>query len=180
MARKLIPLLFALAAVAALAPAAAGASMIAPASACPHQTARHALAVNQEQTMLCMVNFARAQVGEAPLEANATLSQSARDKAGDIFRCDSFSHYACGREFGYWMRRVGYISSQCWRIGENLAWGTGAYGTVRSIFRAWMKSPEHRENILGDYAQTGIELRSGRLDGVSGTRVWAEHFGTNC
>lgn len=180
MARKLIVLAIGLAALACVVPASGGANMVAPQRACPHQTAQHALAIHQEQTMLCMVNYARAQVGEAPLEANATLSRSARDKAGDIFRCDSFSHYACGREFGYWMRRAGYISSECWRIGENLAWGTGRYGTVRSIFRAWMHSPEHRENILGDYAQTGIDLRSGNLDGVAGTRVWAEHFGTNC
>lgn len=130
--------------------------------------------------MLCMVNFARQQAGEPALEANQTLTESARDKAHDIFRCETFSHYACGREFGYWMRQTGYISSQCWRIGENLAWGTGSYGTVRSIFRAWMRSPEHRANILGNYAQTGIDLRSGTLNGVPGTKVWAEHFGSNC
>jgi uncharacterized protein YkwD len=178
-ARKLaIPL--ALALVALVVPATASAGMVAPPATCPGQSASRASAKAQEQTMLCMVNYARQQVGEAALEPNATLAESARDKSRDIFRCESFSHYACGREFGYWMRETGYISSQCWRIGENLAWGTGSYGTVRSIFRAWMHSPEHRANILGEYLQTGIDLRTGTLDGVSGTRVWAEHFGSNC
>ena len=115
--------------------------------------------------MLCMVNFARAQPARASLEATTALAESARDKARDILDCDSFSHTACGREFTYWMRETGYISAACWRVGENLAWGTGEYGTVRSIFRAWMRSPEHRANILGDFSQTGIDLRTGTLGG---------------
>jgi uncharacterized protein YkwD len=130
--------------------------------------------------MLCMVNFARAQSGEGTLEASEELAESAREKAGDILACDSFSHNACGREFSYWMRQTGYMSAACWRVGENLAWGSGEYGSVRSIFRAWMRSPAHRANILGDYSQTGIELRTGTLDGTPGTKVWAQHFGSRC
>jgi len=130
--------------------------------------------------MLCMTDFARAQAGLAELATAEELEQSAGDKGGDILRCDSFSHFACGREFTYWMRQTGYISSQCWRVGENLAWGTDGYGTVRSIFRAWMNSPGHRENILGDFTQVGISLRVGTLEGQPGTHVWAQHFGSRC
>jgi uncharacterized protein YkwD len=130
--------------------------------------------------MLCMVNFARAGAGQEALEDSAALVESAGDKARDILACDSFSHDACGREFTYWMRETGYTAVECWRVGENLAWGSGEYGTVRSIFRAWMRSPEHRANILGDFSQTGIDLRTGVLDGSTGTRVWAQHFGTTC
>ncbi len=130
--------------------------------------------------MLCMTGFARAQAGLTALAGAPELEQSADDKADDILRCDSFSHFACGREFTYWMRQTGYISSQCWRVGENLAWGTDRYGTVRSIFRAWMNSPGHRENLLGDFSQIGISLRVGTLDGQLETHVWAEHFGSHC
>ncbi|MBK5220915.1 MAG: CAP domain-containing protein [Thermoleophilia bacterium] len=151
-----------------------GGSLVAPASACPNQGRLDAPVPTQERTMLCMANFARAEVGVAPLE------QSAREKARDILRCDSFSHYACGREFAYWIRATGYLSSECWRAGENLAFGSGALGSVRAIFRAWMRSPEHRENILGEYTQTGIDLTTGTLEGFAGTRVWTQHFGTHC
>ena len=90
-----------------------------------------------------------------------------------MLRTGTFSHGA----FSARIRRAGVRSP---RVGENLAWGAGEYGSVRSIFRAWMRSPEHRENILADYDQTGIELRTGTLGGVAGTRVWAQHFGSRC
>lgn len=155
-------------------------TLIAPASACPDQEALDAPADVQESTMSCMVDYARTQAGLAGFAEVETLQRSAEDKADDVLRCDSFSHFACGRDFTYWMRQTGYVSSQCWRVGENLAWGTGAYGTVRSIFRAWMSSPGHRENILDDFTETGISLRLGTLSGQAGTHIWAEHFGSHC
>jgi uncharacterized protein YkwD len=134
----------------------------------------------QEQAMLCMTNYARERFGEGQLETAVELEASARDKSRDILECDSFSHYACGREFTYWIRETGYITSQCWRVGENLAWGTGNFGSVRSIFRAWMASPEHRENILGDYSQIGIDLMTGTLADSPATHIWTQHFGSHC
>jgi uncharacterized protein YkwD len=168
--------------VLAVAPSAgaAGGRLIAPAAACPGQEALDAPIEAQESTMLCMVDFSRTRAGLSPLATTPELEQSAGDKGDDILRCDSFSHFACGRDFDYWMRQTGYISTQCWRVGENLAWGTGAYSSVRSIFRAWMSSPGHRENILDDFTQTGLSLKIGTLDGQPGTYVWAEHFGSRC
>jgi uncharacterized protein YkwD len=159
---------------------AAGGQLLAPPSACPEQERLDAPATTQETAMLCMTAFARTQAGLTPLATTPELEQSAGDKGDDILRCDSFSHFACGREFTYWMRQTGYISTQCWRVGENLAWGTGGYGTVRSIFRAWMSSPGHRANILGDFSQIGISLRVGTLAGQPGTHVWSQHFGSHC
>jgi len=130
--------------------------------------------------MGCMVNFARRQSGLDELVDTGSLAQSADDKSLDILRCDSFSHSACGREFTYWMKETGYTSTPCWRVGENLAWGSGEYGTVRSIFVAWMRSPEHRANVLGDFDETGLSLRLGTLEGNPETRVWTEHFGSHC
>ncbi len=176
----LLTLAAALIAVVVFAAPAAGASLIAPADACPNQDDRDAAAVAQEQTMLCMTNFARAQIGEGALEDAGALEESARDKSRDILECDSFSHYACGREFTYWMRATGYLSAQCWRVGENLAFGTGDYASVRSIFRAWMRSPEHRANVLGDFSQIGIDLETGTLSSSGRTSIWTQHFGSHC
>ncbi len=179
--KLLISTAVATAALAAAPASSPAAGLIAPPSACPNQTSPAASATVQEEAMLCMANYARAQAGEQALEPSGPLEESARDKARDILSCDTFSHDACGREFTYWMRENGYTEAPCWRLGENLAWGAGEYGTVRSIFRAWMRSPEHRANLLGDFTQTGIDLRTGELGGVAGTRVWTEHFGdSNC
>ncbi|MDX6624266.1 MAG: hypothetical protein QOE75_2198 [Solirubrobacterales bacterium] len=181
MARRTATLLIAaLALFGATAASASAGGLVAPPSTCPGQTKLDASIAAQERTMLCLANFARAQYGLGPLTANAELEGSAREKTRDIFRCDSFSHYACGREFAYWIQASGYLSTECWRAGENLAFGSGTYGSVRSIFRAWMRSPEHRENVLGDYAETGIDVATGTLEGFGGTRVWTQHFGSHC
>jgi uncharacterized protein YkwD len=157
----------------------ASASLIAPAAACPNQTGAASPAA-QEQAMRCMTDFARAQIGLSALGDSPQLDLSSEDKGADVLRCDSFSHTACGREFTYWMQQAGYLSETCWHVGENLAWGVGAYGTVRSIFRAWMRSPEHRHNILGDYEALGLSRQMGELEGQADTVVWTAHFGSHC
>ncbi len=154
--------------------------LIASPATCPGQESLEAPAAVQKQAMSCMTNFARAAVGLGQLTEAEELDRSALGKAGDVLRCDSFSHFACGREFTYWIRESGYIGESCWHAGENLAWGTEEYGSVRAIFRAWMASPTHRRNILGDYDQVGIGLLTGNLEGRGGAHVWAAHFGSRC
>jgi uncharacterized protein YkwD len=157
----------------------AAASLIAPVTTCRDQT-KAGSPTAQEQAMRCMTDFARSQAGLGALADSPQLDLSAEDKGADVLRCDSFSHTACGREFTYWMQQAGYLSETCWHVGENLAWGIGAYGTVRSIFRAWMRSPEHRHNILGDYEALGLNRQVGELEGQVGTVVWTAHFGSHC
>lgn len=167
-------------ATAGKASAPAGGKLIAPPAACPGQEDLAAPPAAQEEAMACMVAFARRSAGLNELSGAAALAQSAEDKSLDVLRCDEFSHFACGREFTYWMAETGYTSAPCWRVGENLAWGSGEYGTVRAIFLAWMRSPTHRANVLGDFEESGISLEVGTLEGLPGTHVWAEHFGTHC
>lgn len=157
-----------------------GGALIAPPAACPGQEDLGAPAAAQEEAMACMVDFARRGAGLGELSGAPTLAQSAEDKSLDVLRCNEFSHFACGREFTYWMEKTGYTSAPCWRVGENLAWGSGEYGTVRSIFVAWMRSPTHRANVLGDFDESGLSLEVGTLEGLPDTHVWAEHFGTHC
>ncbi len=171
-------------AIAVLAAVPAGAApiarLIAPASACPGQGVTDRSVTEQERAMRCMTNFARARAGLGPLRSPRSLADAAAGKAGDILGCDEFSHEACGREFTYWMQRAGYLDASCWRAGENIAWGTGRLGTVRSIFDAWMHSPGHRDNILGGYSHIGISLEVGTLDGYDGAAVWVQEFGSHC
>lgn len=157
----------------------AAGDLVAPAATCP-QSNLDAPVASQEATMLCLVNYAREKVGVAPLLANPQLAESAADKGADIIDCESFSHYACGREFTYWMRQTGYLSQPCWHAGENLAWGAGRYGSAASIFRAWLRSPAHRANLLGDFTETGLSLEVGPLEGNSRAHVWTQHFGSLC
>jgi uncharacterized protein YkwD len=135
----------------------------------------------QEAAMECLVNYARQQAGLPRLNDSRKLDAAASNKAGDILRCNQFSHEACGRDFLYWVRRTGYLNSRCWWAGENLAWGTGSLGSARSVMKAWLRSPSHRANLLGsDYNQFGISLRAGGLSGSPDAHVWVNHFGRHC
>lgn len=137
-------------------------------------------ATAQEAAMVCLVNQARQRYGLSPLAESPQLRGSAVEKSADLMRCDEFSHTACGRPFDYWIAETGYMNAPCWRVGENLAWGVEGEGTVESIFHAWMHSPAHRANILGNFEETGLELRVGTLGGLTGVHLWTEHFGSHC
>jgi uncharacterized protein YkwD len=154
--------------------------LIAPPAACAGQSSLEASADTQVQAMRCMTDFARRQIGLSSLVGVSELDTSARSKVLDVIDCDSFSHSACGREFTFWMRETGYIGESCWRVGENLAWGIGQEGTVRATFQAWMRSPTHRRNLLGNYTDLGLSVEIGTLAGRKGARVWAQHFGSRC
>jgi uncharacterized protein YkwD len=182
--RKLILSFVALALIAALIAGPAQArrlsALVAPTSVCAHQTDLGDSTAVQVQAMRCMTNFARKHDGLGRFGNAASLDQSATRKNGDILRCNSFSHYACGRQFTFWMQRSGYLASRCWRAGENIAWGSGSAGTVRSIFVAWLHSPEHRANILGRFSQIGIAFSVGNLEGHRDAHVWTQDFGSHC
>lgn len=154
--------------------------LIAPSSACPDQTALGASLATQVKAMRCMTNYARGRSGLAPLGDVRSLDRSATAKSADILRCDDFSHEACGREWTYWMARFGYLGGGCWSAGENIAWGDGRMATVRAIFTSWVHSPPHLENILGDFAEIGIGMKVGTLDGARRAHVWTQDFGSHC
>jgi uncharacterized protein YkwD len=151
---------------------------VAPLEACAGQTATSLSAEEQATVMLCMTNYARAGHGLGRLTLNSQLGLAAEQKSIDIIGCDEFSHYACGRPFAFWDRRFGYLKG-CWKVAENIAWGTGSDATVRAIFTAWLESPEHHENILGPYKEIGISLRIGRVESDEGAAVWTEDFGSH-
>jgi uncharacterized protein YkwD len=151
---------------------------VAPPSACPGQSAMNLSAAEQVAVMLCMTNYARATHGMNPLSSNRQLGRAAEQKSADIVGCDEFSHEACGRSFSFWIQRYGYLKG-CWRAAENIAWGTGEYATVGSIFTAWLESPEHHANILGPYREIGIGLRDGSIEGFEDAAVWTQDFGSH-
>jgi uncharacterized protein YkwD len=166
-------------ALAALAPPAGAAGverLIAPVSACPGQTDPRASLAARERAMRCLTNFARRGRGLDPMAASPALDRAARHKSADILRCDSFSHEACGRPFTHWMQRF----ADCDGAAENIAWGSGGLGDARSIFRSWMRSSGHRQNILGPYGEIGIGLAVGRFEGQAGAQVWTQNFGDDC
>jgi hypothetical protein len=138
------------------------------------------VAVVAEAT-LCLLNGERADQGLAPLAPNDKLATAAAAHAQDLVAGSYFSHTGRdGSDVLDRIKRTGYIrDDRAWRVGENLAWGTGALATPAAIVRAWMNSPGHRENLLNArYREIGVGVVPGnpaRPDGAGGT--YATAFG---
>jgi uncharacterized protein YkwD len=133
------------------------------------------------EATLCLLNGERGDHGLAPLAVNDQLGAAASAYAQDLVAGSYFSHTGRdGSDVRERIARTGYLpSDRSWRIGENLAWGTGALATPRSIVQAWMNSPGHRENILNSaYREIGIGVVVGNpaaRDGAGAT--YATEFG---
>jgi uncharacterized protein YkwD len=128
--------------------------------------------------MQCLTNYARAQQSLAPLQLNTTLNAAGQAKLGSDITCAEFSHTPCGQPFDSVFAT--YLQgATSYEIGENIAWGTGNYGTPRQTMNGWLHSTGHRENILtAAYAELGIGyLPAQTFQGYSGATLWSQEFG---
>src|SRR2546421_1506216 len=155
------------------------ASLLAPSGVCGPAAEQLGLdAATAQQTMLCLTNYARAQSGLPALTLNMTLTSAGAAKLAADLSCGEFTHTPCGEPFDavfadYTRGTAGY------QIGENIAWGTGAYGTPRQTMAAWLASDGHRENILtGAFRELGVGYLSNQtFEGYSGATLWSQQFG---
>ena len=92
-------------------------------------------------------NAQRANNGLAPLSLMTCDTQQADARVAQLVRENGFYHLdlkpilsACGVH----------------AVGENLALG---YHTGAAVVAAWMDSPGHRQNLLGDYTNMGISCQ---------------------
>ena len=157
---------------------AAGRTYLAPATACPGQTASGAPAAVEQRAMRCLVNWARRRRGVAPVRTSARLDRSAALRAEGIKRCGEFSHSPCGSPFESVFAQVGY-----WRgrvaVGENLAWADLPTSSPRDTVAGWLASPPHRHVLFTpSWREGGIALL--QADGLFGrprVAVWVSQFG---
>ena len=133
-----------------------------------------------ERSVLCLLNEQRARRGLRRLKMSRRLSVAAARHSRDMSRRNYFSHTSRGgASFLSRIRRTGYLrSARKWRAGENIAWGSGGYGTPGSVVRAWMNSPGHRRNILGSFRHIGIGVAHGAPSGhYPDAATWTTDFG---
>jgi uncharacterized protein YkwD len=124
------------------------------------------------------INQVRRAHGLHVLHIAPGLRTAAQNHSNDMVNRDYFSHTSPTGSTLY--RRVvysGFTTSGSWGAGENLAWGTGSYGSPRTTVRMWLASPEHRANLLSrSWGWVGIGRRSGRFLGHGGAVVWTVDF----
>jgi uncharacterized protein YkwD len=111
------------------------------------------------KAVLCLHNEIRAQHHLSALRSNGRLRKAALGHSRDMVANDYFEHTTpAGVTMVDRILKARYVrANQGWSLGENLAWGTGSYGTPRGAVDAWMESPGHRDNILRrDYREVGV------------------------
>jgi uncharacterized protein YkwD len=128
--------------------AAAHAAVVAV-SVCPgeHSMPTGANVKALDAATLCLINRLRAAHDLSPLHLNGELAKVAGAAAQAMVREDYFSDVEpSGRT------PMSLVASTHYRppmaIGQNIAWGTGAYATPASVVAAWLASQPHRENML--------------------------------
>jgi uncharacterized protein YkwD len=129
--------------------------------------------------VFCYHRYARGQAG-LPLRRVKPLARAAELKARWIVGCRIFAHAPCGHSFTSAFQQSGYIWGN-WFLGENIGWGSSSMGGARAIFVAWLRSPEHRENIVRPHlGEIGIaRIQTIRLFGCADVTVWVADFGSH-
>lgn len=114
-------------------------------------------------------NQVRLQANIPSLSQNIKLNQAAYLKAQDMFSDQYWSHNAPDGTLPWkWMGDMGYDYNEA---GENLSMN---YLTTSNVMKAWMNSPEHKENILkANYQDVGFAVVSGILNNRPTTIVVA-------
>jgi uncharacterized protein YkwD len=121
--------------------------------------------------LLQAVNATRAAHGLAPLRLDRTLGRAAEAHTRDMLRRNYFAH---GDFYG---RMVSFHLTGV--LGENLAWGSGAYAQGRAIVRMWLGSAEHRANLLRPgFHRIGLGVARGTFQGAQGTTIVTADFGS--
>ena len=123
-----------------------------------------------ESGLLQAVNTTRAAHGLRPLQLDPALTAAARSHSSEMLRGDYFAHGDFrGRMLGFHVR--GPV------VGENLAWGTGTYAAAGTVISEWLRSPEHRANLLRpSFTRIGIGAAQGSFLGAGGAVVLTADF----
>ena len=95
-------------------------------------------------TMFMLVNQARKEAGVGELWYSARVHDVCRIRTQEL--TSYYSHTRPdGTRFSTAFREAGVAYKLC---GENIAYGRNMFTTPEEVFKAWMDSPSHKENIL--------------------------------
>ena len=118
--------------------------------------------VRVEAATLCLVNVQRARRGRRALRRNAEPDPLRHRALAATWSSENyFDHVSPAGETpldrilasGYLPRRAAYV------VGENIAVGMVQLATPAAVVAAWMRSPDHRANILArDFRDSGFGI----------------------
>jgi uncharacterized protein YkwD len=126
-----------------------------------------------ESQVRVLLNGIRHEHGLSTLTGSVALRNAARSHSSDMLKRGYFQHNSPDEGFGKRIRR--YLDSPL--VGENIAWGTGSYGTAKGIVGLWMRSPSHRHIILmSSLHRVGLGIATGSFKGAQGAVMATADF----
>lgn len=130
---------------------------------------------SDEQQVLALLNQIRQQHNLTSFSATPQLRTAARFHSTDMISHNYFDHNSPNET---WDTRIArYTTSSL--LGEDIAWGQGAYGTPEGIVNQWMHSPTHRAIILtADLHHIGIGLATGTYQSANNATIATADFTT--
>jgi uncharacterized protein YkwD len=139
--------------------ASAGAATTSCAGANLAPTATDVAAV--DAATLCLVDQIRAAHHLRPLRANRELGHVAASQVVHMVSADYFADNRPSGQTPLSLVRVTRYPSHAanYEVGQNIAWGTGAFSTPAHIVAEWMASPPHREVMLSpQFRDAGVAV----------------------
>jgi uncharacterized protein YkwD len=157
-----------------LLPIVVAAAVLVPAVAIAADVPLVAPADRLEAAVLDELNLVRLEHGLRQLRLSPSLTEAADHHSLAMVRAGYFAHespdgsHFAARIKGFYKPRA---VRRKWRVGENLIWRTDRL-TARAAVGAWLASPGHRENLLGQaFREVGISaVRAVGAPGVYGGR----------
>lgn len=136
-----------------------------------HPTATYR--ASSESRVLVLLNAERAKHGLTPFTLDRKLTAASRAHSGDMLRSGYFAHDGAQR----WDARVRSFTGSRTVLAENIAFGSGTYGTPAGLVNSWMHSPGHRANILRkSLHRIGIGIAAGSYRGTPGVAMATTDF----
>ncbi|ETL45723.1 hypothetical protein L916_04238 [Phytophthora nicotianae] len=120
--------------------------------------------------MLARVNKERAAEGLPPVCGNKKLLSSSQRHSDDMAQNNYMAHD--GTDGSTMSQRITDTGYKWSAVGENVAAGQV---DVQAVMDAWMHSPEHRENIMGEYTMVGVSYAYN--DNTEYKHYWTQDFG---
>ncbi len=110
--------------------------------------------IDLERELIELINKERQKEGLDPLIEWSPLSDIAREHSQNMANKEvEFGHDGFQDRFEE-IQDFAFVT----KFGENVAFSYNVKDHLKTAVRGWMKSEGHRENILGDFEETGIGI----------------------
>lgn len=148
-------------------PSASSASAAGPCNKWGDKESNEITVGHARKAVLCLVNRERHARGLKKLDRDRKLQRAAQRHNETMQNKACFSHECPGEaSLTRRLQKVGWLGGglSAWAYGENIAWGSGRYGTPRNIVQQWMNSSGHRANILSSrFDEIGVGYSKGTI-----------------